>query len=134
MNIGIDVVWAVELDDPVDGGKVEASRRDIRTDQQSRVGRRKLLENAHSCGLLLLAVEMHERQTGVEAAECLENEADLFARRDEHDAFHLQVALDETPQSVELALQRHDCVELLQVGRHDTLFSCLVAVEVHRVM
>lgn len=134
VNVRVDVVGAVELDDPVDSGEVETTGGNIGTDQKRRVGARELLEDAHTRRLLLLAVQVHEGETRVETTESLKDEAHLLATGDKHDTLHLQVALDETPQSVQLAVQRDHGVKLLEVAGHDTFLSGLVAVDVQGVV
>ena len=92
------------------------------------------MKDVQSGGLLLLSVKVHERETRVESLERFEDEPNLLARGDEHDTFHLQVRLDEPPESVEFAFEADDGVELLEVGRDDAFFSWLVAVDVQRIV
>ena len=63
-----------------------------------------------------------------------ENESNLFSRSHKYDTLHLQVTLDKSPCGVEFPVKVDNGVELLEVGRYDSLFSWLVAVDVKGLM
>jgi hypothetical protein len=60
VDVRVDVVGTVELDHPVDRGEVETSGCNVGTDQQGGFRGGKPGKDIESCGLLLLAVEVHQ--------------------------------------------------------------------------
>lgn len=58
----------------------------------------------------------------------------LFTRGDKDDTFHLEMTLDESPQSVKFPIKIDDCVVLFQIGRYHSFFSSFVTVDVERVV
>lgn len=63
VNVHVDIFRAVELDDPVYGGKIETTRGNVGTDEKSVFGRGESLEDVETSGLLLFAVKMQEGET-----------------------------------------------------------------------
>ena len=86
----------------------------------------------------------------MEKAKGLENEADLagsalllvfkhfraylLSAGNEHDSFHLQMTLHESPQSVQLPFKPNDGVKLFEIAGHDPFLPWLVAVDIQRIM
>jgi hypothetical protein len=77
MDVRIDIIRAIELDDPVDGREIETARSNVGTDEERGFRRRETLENVEPGRLFLLSVEVEQGQTGVETTERLKDEADL---------------------------------------------------------
>jgi hypothetical protein len=63
-------------------------------------------------GLLLLAMEVKKRDTRLQLAESLKNEADLLAAAKEYECLVRQVRLDEAPQQGEFLVESTDGVVL----------------------
>jgi hypothetical protein len=112
VDVARDVLGAVRLHDPVDGGEVETARGDVRGEQTHVVGAREALEGLHARLLLHSAVQHRHRHARSHAAEHLVHEPDLFAAGQEHQRLTREVALDECPQRFHL---------LVQLARRDEL-------------
>jgi hypothetical protein len=60
VDIGIDVFWAVELNDPVDSGKIKTSGGYVCADKEGRFGARESVESGQSGRLFLFSVKVEE--------------------------------------------------------------------------
>lgn len=150
MDVHVDVFRAVELNDPVHCREIETTRGDVRTDKKGVFRRGEALEDVETSGLLLFAVEMEEGETWMQFTECFKDESDLrrvskrgitertstylLAAAHKHHSLHLQMPLDETPQRIQFPLERHHRIHLRQSGRHHTLLSWPIHIDVKRVL
>ncbi|KAF3803857.1 ATP-dependent RNA helicase DBP4 [Colletotrichum gloeosporioides] len=98
VDVGVGVLGAVDLDDPVDGGEVDAAGDDVGGEEAGVVRLGEAFRDLHALQLLLLAEEVEEGDTGLQVSEGL-------------------VGLDEAVEGVELLGERGDDVVLLQVLR-----------------
>ncbi|KAL3295314.1 ATP-dependent RNA helicase dbp4 [Colletotrichum asianum] len=117
VDVGVGVLGAVDLDDPVDGGEVDAARDDVGGEEAGVVRLGEAFRDLHALQLLLLAEEVEEGDTGLQVSEGLVGEADLLAGGEEDDDLGAEVGLDEAVEGVELLGERGDDVVLLQVLR-----------------
>jgi hypothetical protein len=85
MDIRIHVFGTIELDDPVDFGKVEASGGDIGGKENGVLGGDEAGIDFEPLRLLLLAVQVQQRYTRPEMAERLKDVPNLLARGEEHE-------------------------------------------------
>lgn len=109
------------------------------------------MENVETSRLLLLAVEVHEWETGVETPESFEDESNLqfnqqrifyhnknstclFTTSDKHNTLHLQMTLHKSPKGVQLPLQGYYSIVLLQIGGHHTFFSRFITADIKRLV
>ena len=113
MDVRVDILGDVELDDPVDCRKVETSSSNIGSKQDGVLRAGKLAKDLESLGLLLLAVEGHEANTGTQLAESLVNELDLTAGTHEHECLAFCVCADERIEQIELLVELDKHVVLL---------------------
>ena len=131
VDVGLGVVGAVELDDPVDVREVEAARGDVRRKEDRGGLVEEVVVDGGPLRLALLAVEGEEGHAGLRAPERLEEEARARARRHEDDRLRLQVGLDEGVQDVELLLEAAGDEALRQAGRRRRPRLLLGSTPVH---
>ena len=81
------------------------------------LGRGEAFEGGETREVLLFAVEVEERDTGLETTEGLVDVSDLFGGGEEDQSLTLQVRLDEGPQYIQLFVEGCDDVVLLQTFR-----------------
>mmetsp|Transcript_21272 Transcript_21272/g.72049 ORF Transcript_21272/g.72049 Transcript_21272/m.72049 type:complete len:255 (-) Transcript_21272:890-1654(-) len=107
------VVGRVVLDDPVDVRDVEAARGDVGAEEDAGLCLAELEERGSAFGLLLSAVDVHDRhinvvqQVGVELYGVARGEED-------HDLVLLMVPFQERKEEAEAVPRRDDHVALLQ--------------------
>ena len=80
MNVSIRVLWAIDLDDPVNGREIHSTRRNVSAEQYSMFLLNELEVDSCALVLILLSVEFEQVLVDLERLEGLVGEADLLAR------------------------------------------------------
>lgn len=78
MDVHVHVLWAIQLDDPVDQREIETPGGNVRAYEEGDGGLREPLEDVQPGGLFLFPVQVHEGEAGVKTAEGFEDESDLW--------------------------------------------------------
>lgn len=104
MDVGVDVLGAVELHDPVDGGEVDAARGDVCAEEGRVLALHELEVDGSALGLLLTAVQLEDLGAGLQTLEGFVGETHLLAGAEEDYALAALVALQEAEQCVKLLL------------------------------
>mmetsp|Transcript_86 Transcript_86/g.336 ORF Transcript_86/g.336 Transcript_86/m.336 type:complete len:256 (-) Transcript_86:293-1060(-) len=114
MDVLLGVVRGVELDDPVHRGDVKAPCRHVGAQQDALLRLAELEERGGPLGLLLVAVNVLDRN--VDVVQELRVKLHRVARREEdHDLLLLHVPLEEAEQQQEPSLAGRHAVPLLDV-------------------
>lgn len=121
MDVGIDILWAIVLHDPVNLGEVDASAGDIGAEENRILSLNKLEIDGSTLGLLLSTVKLKDLGATLQALEGLKGKANLFARGEEDDALVLLMALKEGEQGVKLVLDVNLHVVMEELDRCDAL-------------
>ena len=117
MDVGVRVLRAVHLDDPVDSRKIDSTRDDVGGKEARVLRGGEAVCDFQTGNLLLPSMQVQEGDTRLEMSEALVDEPDLLARAQKDDDLALEICFDEAVQRVELLVERCDDVVLLQVRR-----------------
>ena len=79
MNVGVGVLWAIDLDNPVDSWEIDTSSRDIRTQHYCVLLLNELEVNGSTLVLILLSMEFKQILRDLERLESFICEADLLS-------------------------------------------------------
>jgi hypothetical protein len=121
VNVGINILGAIVLDDPVHCGEINTTRGDICTKQDGMFSLGEFEIYRSTLGLLLSSMQLEERYSNLEPPEGLIGKADLFARGEEHNAFVLLMAFQEGEERVELLIDLHLHVVMKELNWGDGL-------------
>lgn len=78
VDVGVRVLGAINLDDPIDGGEIDTTGRDIRTEKHGVLFLNKLEVDGRSFVLVLLSVQFKQVLGYFEGLECLVSETYLL--------------------------------------------------------
>jgi len=95
MYVGVDILRAVILHDPLHSRKIDTSGGNICAEEDRVLSLSKLKVDGSTLGLLLATVKLQERYSNFEASEGLIGKSDLFTGGEEHDAFVFLMCLQE---------------------------------------
>ena len=112
VDVVLGLVWGVVLDDPVDGGDVEAAGGDVGGEEDALFGVAELKEGGGALVLLLLAVELEDGD--VDVVEELGVELDRGAGAEEDDDLLAEVLFEEGEEEAEAHVALGDDVALLE--------------------
>lgn len=117
MNVGVDILRAVVLHDPVDRWKVNAPRGDICGEEDSTFLFDKLEVDGCPFVLILLSMELKQILAELQRLEGLIRETYLFSRRKEYQTLRFRMTLEKTEESVKLVLDLQLHVIMQQLDR-----------------
>lgn len=127
VNVVARIIRRVELDDPVNSGDIETTSSNVRADQGTLCGVAELKEGVGALLLLLLAVEIKDRQVNV--LQKFAVVLDRVARREENDNLLLGHLLEEREQEEETLVGIDNDVALVD-ALHCAVLLLLVNVDV----
>ena len=127
MDVGGRVLGTVELHHPVHRGEVDAARSDVGAEQHGVVLLDEVVVRVGAHGLLLLPVQVQQRNARLHAAKRLVEEANFLARGGEDEDFAAQMRFDEAEEKLHLAREVADDVPLRLPLRRDTETQTSVA-------
>ena len=78
MDVGVDVLRAVELHDPIHGGEIDTSRSDICAEESRVLSLNELEIDGGTLGLLLPSVKLKDLSPRLQPLESLISKAHLF--------------------------------------------------------
>ena len=136
MDVRRSVLGTVELHHPVDRREVDAARGDVGAEEHGVVFLNVVVVGVGAHGLLLLAVEMEQRNARLHATEGFEEKANLLPRGGEDEDFAAKMRFDEAVEELDLAREIADDVSLcLDVSgawkRHQSGGSGVVVIGIH---
>lgn len=120
MDVRRRVLGAVELHHPVHRGEVDPAGSDVGAEEHGVVLLDEVVVRVGAHRLLLLPVQVQQRDARLHAAKSLEEEADFLARGGEDEDFAAQMRLDEAVEKLHLAREVADDVALRLCVRRDT--------------
>ena len=128
MDIGVGVLGAVNLNDPVNSWEINTTRRNIRTEKHCVLLLDELEVDGRTLVLILLTVKLEQILADLERLEGRIGKAYLLTTGEEYENLLLLMRLEEAKERVKFVLDRHFHVVVEQSCRRNRLQLCILGL------